>query len=203
MIVKPIYPIVSKESPRQILAEDFKSLGGELPIRGGWGYTKDDACIIDKHDSVVNPSIPFDGVGIEYIFVEKRIYEEMIVLRPEGERFFGIQWKLIEQQLIDDEDKVFDKLIFKISAFPEKDWNEVRAEYEEPRRHASSNFYAASPDKKHQERMVEFTSEFWFDVTSFHGQGSIITNKLTESKESLPSERIKFTDKFKKLLGIE
>jgi hypothetical protein len=64
--------IKSDETPRKILADDFKSLGGELPIHGGWGYTKTDACIIDKNDPSVDPDFPFDGVGLEYIFVEKR-----------------------------------------------------------------------------------------------------------------------------------
>jgi hypothetical protein len=186
-----------------MLAKDFESLGGELPIRGGWGYTRDDACIIDKHDPVVDPSTPFDGEGVEYIFVEKRIYEEMIILRPEGEKFFGIRWKLIEQQLIDDEDRVFDKLIFKISAFPEKDWNELKAEYEGPEGYGSPNFYAAAYEKERQERMVEFTGEFWFDITSFYGQELIITDKSTESKELLPPKSFRFTDKLKRLLGIK
>ena len=77
-------PIVSREEPRQIIAEDFKSVIGVLPIRGGWGYTKADAVIIDATDPVVPKDVPFDGVGIEYLFVEKRIYEEMIIFRPPG-----------------------------------------------------------------------------------------------------------------------
>ena len=60
-IDKPI--IRSQEAPRQIIFEDYK-LNGELPITGGWGYTKDDAVIIDKNDPVVPEGLPFDGVGI-------------------------------------------------------------------------------------------------------------------------------------------
>ncbi|MDR0881582.1 MAG: hypothetical protein LBP55_03450 [Candidatus Adiutrix sp.] len=40
------------QSPREILAEDFKSLNGGIPINGGWGYTMDEACIIEKDVSV-------------------------------------------------------------------------------------------------------------------------------------------------------
>jgi hypothetical protein len=47
-----------------------------------------------KNDSLVDQSLPFDGVGLEYIFIEKRIYEEVIVFCSDGEKFFGIQWKL-------------------------------------------------------------------------------------------------------------
>jgi hypothetical protein len=96
-IDKPI--IRSQETPRQIISEDYKSLNGELPLGGGWGYTKDDAVIIDKNDPVVPEGLPFDGVGIEYIFVEKRIYEELIIFRLLGEPYAGIVWKQLEQNL--------------------------------------------------------------------------------------------------------
>jgi len=68
--------LLTKESPRQIIFEDFKI---NLPIKGGWGYDFDSACIIDKNDPSVIKGVPFDGVAIEYVFVEKRIYEEMII----------------------------------------------------------------------------------------------------------------------------
>ena len=73
--------ISPNESPREILAADFRSMG-EIPIRGGWGYTIDDPVIIDKNDPIVLRGMPFDGVGLEYVFVEKRIYEELIIFRP-------------------------------------------------------------------------------------------------------------------------
>ena len=44
------YRLYTKESPRQILFEDYKL---DLPIKGGWGYSLDDACIIDKNDVAV------------------------------------------------------------------------------------------------------------------------------------------------------
>ena len=90
--------INSEESPRDILAADFKSIG-EIPIRGGWGYTLEDAVIIDKNDPIVSKGSPFDGVSLEYVFVEKRIYEELIIFRPKDDRFTGINWKLLKQQM--------------------------------------------------------------------------------------------------------
>ena len=129
--------IVSSETPRKILAADFKSLNGELPIRGGWGYTKEDACIIDKNDPSVDVELPFDGVGMEYIFVEKRIYEEMIIFQPDDNKFSGIRWDLQKQQLIQDENRFFDQLIFEITAFSEHDWEKLRIEWEGPQGHRS------------------------------------------------------------------
>ena len=56
-------------TPREVMREVFSYLG-ELSIKGGWGYTKEDAVIIDKNDPVVEPGTLFNGVALEYIFIE-------------------------------------------------------------------------------------------------------------------------------------
>ena len=158
------------ESPRKVLAQDFKSHGGELPIHGGWGYAQADACIIDKHDPIVDPTVPFDGVGIEYIFVEKRIYEEMIIFRPENEKFSGICWDLEIQKLIHVGDRMFDQLIFDVTAFLDKDWEELKVEYEGPKGYGTPWFDEHAHEVKRKNKMVCLKSEFWFDITSFYGK---------------------------------
>ena len=199
-VVQPL-PIMTKKTPREIMAADYGSVHGVLPIRGGWGYTKEDACIIDKNDPLVDPLLPFDGVGVEFVFVEKRIYEEMIIFRPNGEKFSGIKWNLQEQRLIEEGGRNFDKLVFEITAFRDNDWEELKAEYEGPHGYGHPDFDEESHERKRQEKMVRFTREFWFDVTSFHGQGVVITDKLTGKKTMLPAKSFKFTEKFKKLFG--
>lgn len=201
--VPSIFPVITVKPPRKVLAEHFKSLGGELPINGGWGYTKDDACVIEKNDPLVDPSLPFNGVSLEYVFVEKRIYEEMIILRPEVEKFSGIKWKLQSQELINDNERYFDRLIYEITAFPDNDWEELKAEFEGPQGYGHPEFDHEAHERKRQEKMVRFTREFWFDITSFYGQGIVIPDESTGKKTLLPSGRLKFTDKFKKLLRID
>jgi hypothetical protein len=169
--MQPVHPIATNESPRKILAADFKSLRGELPIRGGWGYTREDACIIDKNDPVVDPSLPFDGVGLEYLFVEKRIYEEMIIARREGDEFSGIEWTLQEQNLIDDAGRKYERLLFDITAFHHNDWEELKSEFEGAQGCDHPDFDLEAHKKKRQNKMMRFTKEFWFDITSFYGQG--------------------------------
>lgn len=168
--MRPIQPIRTKESPRDVLAAHFKSLRGGIPIRGGWGYTQDDACIIDKNDPLVDPSLPFDGVGIEYVFVEKRIYEELIIFRPPGEKFSGIEWHLQKQHLISVEDRRFDKLVFDITAFKDADWEELKAEFQGQRGHVHPSFDKLAHETKRRELMIHFERDFWFDITSFFGQ---------------------------------
>ncbi|MDR2365703.1 MAG: sel1 repeat family protein, partial [Zoogloeaceae bacterium] len=137
-------PIENGESPREVLAAHFD---GYLPIRGGWGYSRKEACIINRDDPLVDPSIPFHGVGVEYDFVKQRIYEEMIISRPKCFRFRFIRWDIKRQCLHDKDDedgKLFDELVFDITA------------------------------RDGRGQMVRFTRDFWFDITSFYGkQGGI------------------------------
>lgn len=158
--------IKSDESPRKILAAHFKSLNGELPILGGWGYSKADACIIGKYDPSVDRERYFDEMGIENIFVEKRIYYEMIISRPEGEKFFGIRWNLQKRKSFIDDGRIFDQLIFEITAIFEPDWKGLKTDWEDSQSHDSHHFDDKAYIKKHQKKMVQFDREFWFDVTN-------------------------------------
>jgi len=118
---------------------------------------------------LVDPALPFNGVGVEYVFVEKRIYEEMIIFRPDGETFSGINWKPQLQECLQEAGRVFDRLVFEITAFHNSDWEELKAEYEGPQGFRSPGFNAEAHEKKRQEKMVRCTREFWFDITSFYG----------------------------------
>jgi len=149
------------------MAMDFKYSNEGLPISGGWGYTKDDACIINKNDPLVSPDIPFDGVAIEYVFVRQRIHEEMIIFRPKGDRFSGIKWTLLLQRLIEDGGRSYDNLKFEITAFHDEDWYLLKSEYGGPKGFGHPDFDLAAHERKRQEKMIRIEQEFWFDITSF------------------------------------
>src|SRR5262245_1324602 len=139
-MVKLPEPIITADPPRKVLAEHFKSLDGELPIRGGWGYTREDAVVIDAQDPVVPKNLPFDGVGLEYVFVEKRIHEEMIIFRPPGQKFAGIRWQLLDQALMGEGGRHYDRLRFEITAFPEEAFHRLKAEWEGPSGYGNPSF---------------------------------------------------------------
>lgn len=162
--------IRSNETPREILAADFKSLGGELPIQGGWGYSREDAVIINKDDPVVEKGLPFDGVSIEYIFVEKRIYEELIIFRPENKRYSGIRWNLIKQQLTSHNDKSYDVLYFAVTAIPHSDWEALKSEWESNNGFQSSKAKLKLHMEKQDSKIILYQTEYWFDITSFYGR---------------------------------
>jgi hypothetical protein len=72
--------------------------------------------------------------------------------------------------------RAFDKLVFEITAFSDKDWEELKTEFEGPQGDGNPEFDAEAHERKRQEKMVRFTREFWFDITSFYGQGLVITD---------------------------
>lgn len=161
--------ITSVESPRALIALHFPSMSAELPISGGWGYTKEDAVVIDRDDPTVLGPEFFDGVAIEYIFVEKRIYEEMIIFRPDRIRFSGIEWKLNFRSMVVDDNRRFDILVFDVTAFQDADWQALKRDWEENPGILDQPEAMAAHFEKREEKKVHYKAEFWFDITSFFG----------------------------------
>lgn len=125
------------ETVRSVIRDDFKI---DLPIKGGWGYSLEDSVIIDKNDITVNRNMPFDGVSLEYIFVEKRLYEELIIFREKGCQFADIEWELETQSLRKIDNKSYDVLEFNVSAIQDG-----------------------------KEKYIKRKRTYWFDITSFFG----------------------------------
>jgi hypothetical protein len=158
--------LITKESPRQIIFEDFKI---DLPISGYWGYSVESSCIIDKNDSTVNQEMPFNGVAIEYVFVEKRIYEEMIIFRGDDEKYSGIRWELVSQELLFKDDKPYDKLTFNVVGFTDEVWDELTSRFEAIQKSGKIELISEL-DAYRESKALRLVREFYFDITSFYGQ---------------------------------
>jgi hypothetical protein len=98
---------------------------------------------------------------------------------------------------------VFDKLVFEVAAFPEKDWTDLKAEYEGPHGYGHPGFDEEAHERKRQERQVRITREFWFDITRFFGQAPVVIGKATQEAEPSQPGRSKLTQKLKRLLGMD
>ena len=164
-MIEPLQ-LITKESPRQIILEDFKI---DLPISGYWGYNLESACVIDKNDPAVSKGMPFDGIGIEYIFVEKRIYEEMIIFRDDHEKYAGIRWDRQAQKLLVEGDKTYDKLTFNIIGFSDQVWNELTSRFEAIQKTGKVKLMAEL-DAYRESKAYPLTREFYFDIRSFYGK---------------------------------
>ncbi len=187
--------LITANSPREILHSRFKSID-EMPIHGGWGYTKNEAVIIDKHDKIVPQYLPFDGVNLEHIFIQYRTYLELITIRAEDDRFSGINFKLSKQELFEDDDgKIYDKLIMHITAHRDKDYEELKEEWESG--FSNKDFDYEAHEKKSGERLIHIERECWFEISSFYGQDLIFPSDVEKNNALLKALAIELTDEEK------
>lgn len=144
---------------RQILNEDFQQCHN-LVIDGGWGYGPEDAIILEATS---------DMVPIEYLIVEKRLYEELIIFRPKGNQYASIKWKLKSQRLMNIDERHFDHLIFDVTAFHEKDWEYLSQDWLSHNGYATDAEGLAKHEAEREKRMIHFVTEYWFDISKkFH-----------------------------------
>jgi hypothetical protein len=113
--------------------------------------------------------MPFDGVGIEYVFVEKRIYEEMIIFREAHEKYSGIKWDLDKQELLFVNDKPYDKLVFNVVGFTDAVWGELTSRFAEIQKNGTLEL-VDELNAYRESKAYRFTKEFYFDISSFYGQ---------------------------------
>ena len=154
-------------APREILRQHFPRTADQCCFKGGWGYDAGDAVEVLESDPEINPDEKFDGVSLEYAFIDKRIREELIFSRPEGERFEQISHQVLGQELHDLDGIPHDFIEVEVTAYPEKEWNELKADWE------AHDGYKDDPEgrKANLERkeavMITYRTEFWFNIENF------------------------------------
>lgn len=156
-----------QNSPRLYLKN---SINLDLPISGGWGYSLEDCVVIDKNDPIVNQSLPFDGTQIEYTFVEKRIYAELVAFRDHDDDFVNIKKKLSMQFLKDIDGKKFDVLNFTVSAHTRRDFLFLASDWKQNNGFEDDDKGFEEHRKQYALRLCSYSTQYWFDITSFYGQ---------------------------------
>ena len=153
--------------PRTILQQHFPRTANQCNFSGGWGYDADHAVIVKEFDPEINPDEKFDGVSLEYAFIDKRIREELIFNRPEGDRFAGENYNTIQQALYRIDGVPYDYILVEVTAYPEKEWNELKEDWE------SHNCYNDDPEgrKRNLERKaackITYQAEYYFNISDF------------------------------------
>lgn len=159
------FNLVTKETPREILEADFPRLA-PLPISGGWGYDQSGACILINPNREVDPTAQFDWAGLEYVFAEYRLYEELIIFRPAEQKYAGIDFQLSSQRTIALDRRRYDVLKFSVTAFLKDDFERLRAAYEGPSGAANPDFDHDAHASLHNSLCCSAEREYWFDVTN-------------------------------------
>ena len=153
--------------PREILQQHFPRTAKQCNFSGGWGYDADHAVIVKEFDPEINPDEKFDGVSLEYAFIDKRIREELIFNRPEGERFEELDYNTLGHSLQRIDGIPYDYILVEVTAFPEREWNELKEDWE------SHDSYKNDPEgrKRNLDRKaackITYQAEYWFNISDF------------------------------------
>ena len=155
-------------APREILREHCPRTANQCHMSGDWGYDAEHAVIVKEFDPEINPDEKFDGVSLEYAFIDKRIREELIFSRPEGERFEEFDSCIIEQRLMNINGVPHDYILVEVTAYPEKEWNELKADWE------SHDFYKDDPEGREanlarkEACKITYQAEYYFNISDFY-----------------------------------
>ena len=154
-------------APREILQQHFPRTANQCNFSGGWGYDAEHATVVKEFDSEINPDEKFDGVSLEYAFIDKRIREELIFSRSEGERYEELNYNTIQQSLYRINGVPYDHILVEVTAYPEREWNELKNDWE------SHDCYKDDPDgrKRNLDRKeackITYQTEYYFNISDF------------------------------------
>lgn len=152
--------------PRDVLIKCFPSLAGHMPISGGWGRTLQDACCIECDSAF---SLAYDQEDYAwhtiFVFVEKSIYMELIVSQPLNNRCSGISWQVRDRQTKVENGRIYEWLVYEVSAFADKDWEILKSEWEGPEGFRSDGFDIEAHIRRRAAFQKTNFHEYWFDIT--------------------------------------
>jgi hypothetical protein len=153
-----------RTEPRQLplpCLDHTTPLPVDIPVDGGWGYTREGACIITDDREAGGEDEPI-GLDFEFAFVEQRLIEELNAM-PLDEELTDVQWKVQTQEIERGPDGRFshDHLTVLVTAFLKRDRDALDAE----RRATGSDRLR---DGWQALRFMNIC-EFWFDVSRVKG----------------------------------
>ncbi len=151
-------------APRDILRRHFPVIAKELTIRGGWGYSADDACVVLDFDKEINPTQHFDGISIEEIFIHYRLREETEYAHEA--KYAGMKWNRLEHRLVAGFGGVpYDVETVNVQMFTPEDWAFLKNDWEEHGGYQDDEIGKNRHIQLYEDRAIRFTEVFWFDVT--------------------------------------
>jgi len=170
MLTRAITPVVSGKSLRETLSEHFIEEFEELPIVGGWGYTKENAVKFVKSEFIkIHKS---DFIPLAYKICEHIIYEELIFSRNENDQYKEIAIYQKKQSILSEKDKKFDVLKFEIECWHDQHLGFLDFEFFINTDH-NGKIIDKSIDaeiiKRKNESKITYQRDLWFDITDVFG----------------------------------
>ena len=128
----------------------------EFDIDGGWGYTQDEATIINSTQMPLKE--------LEHTIATMRAYLEMNMTLNEDERYGSINLNEIARETITINQKIYDKIDYTISAMNEKLYAKFINEYKKG--YGTKEFDLNKHFKDRKEATINRKVSHWFDKTN-------------------------------------
>lgn len=151
--MKQFEPLIHEENLKVIINSAFDM---DLPVSGGWGYTREEATIIHHLDNI--PLTQF-----EHTFASMRAYGEMNMSLPEDQRYGSINVNERQREQIDLEGKTYDKVTYEVSAMKEDVYAALIDEYKEG--YGKMEFDMDDHFRKRKESTLKREVIHWFDIS--------------------------------------
>ena len=141
-------------------------IGEKFPLEGGYGYSKDDAVVINKNHVNADPSEIFYGIGVEKAYVKYRAWKELMVNENHGFFEEGRKLTMKQQAIIRGENgKVYDLLKYEVCG------EEVLLnDKKEPIKDSKNNYILSN--------LLCYDTEYWFEISSYYGQSLSIKKRI-------------------------
>jgi hypothetical protein len=144
--------ISASDDIRDVIKSSFEK---ELPISGAWGYSKDEAIVVESKQLSIKQ--------FEHMLIMMRSYIEMNMTLSSEDRYAGISANELSRESINDNGLIYDKVTYKVSAIKEIEYNKFIKEYKE--NFEKDGFDLTNHFKKREEATLDRELICWFDVT--------------------------------------
>ena len=149
--------IPSDEPITEVIKAAFDT---DLPVEGGWGYTRDLATVLTG-----NPQgLPV--TQLEHMLASMRAYLEMNMTLPKEERYGSINLNEKSREEIVEGEKLYHKVTYEITAMKEDTYAAFIDEYKEG--YGKEGFDMEAHFQRRKEATLVRLEPYWFEVSQIN-----------------------------------
>lgn len=144
-------PLKSGDDIKEVIKTAFDT---DLSISGDWGYTQDQALVIESTTTPLSQ--------LEHMLASMRAYIEMNMTLSEEDRYGSINLNEVQREQIKDGDKLYDKVTYEITAMKEQDYTAFINEYKEGL--GKEGFDITEHFNQRKKATITRNEVYWFEV---------------------------------------
>ena len=141
----------SDDDLREVIKTAFDT---DLSVSGAWGYTQEQATIIESTEAPLNQ--------LEHMLASMRSYIEMNMTLPPEERYGSINLNETQRDQIKKDNLVYDKVSYEITAMKEKRYTTFINEYKEGL--GKEGFDISAHFEERKKATISRSEVYWFEV---------------------------------------